>query len=58
MHLCICWYNNNKHEVISMHGMNIQIIINVFALLGSLAPSPVSCLPTFVLPKTEKPVAN
>jgi len=38
--------------------MNIEIIIKVFALLGSLAPLPVSCLRTFVLPKTETPVAN
>lgn len=57
MHLWICWYNN-KHELISMHSMNIEIIIKVFALLGSLAPPPASCLPTFVLPKTETPVAN
>ena len=57
MHLCICWYNN-KHELISMHGMNPKIIIKVFALLGSLAPPLVSCLPTFVLPTTETPVAN
>ena len=57
MHLCICWCNN-KHELISMHGMNIEIIIKVFALLGSLTPPAVGCLPTFMLPKTETPVAN
>ena len=38
--------------------MNIEIIIKVFALLGSLTPPAVGCLPTFVLPKTETPVAN
>jgi len=24
--LWICWYNNNKHYLINMHGMNIKII--------------------------------